>query len=195
MLRLLVFYGSYRSDRTGIRLADYAVRRFRELGVDAELVDARAVGLPILDRMFSEYAPGSAPPAMEALAGKITAADAFLFVAGGSNWGMQAGLKNLVDHFQDEWSWRPAAIATYSSGRYAGVRAGCAWHATLAQLGMAVVPSCLAVGPITSALDEESNPLGEPGEALDHNFGRFADDIVWWATAAKEQRSRMPPPY
>ncbi|MBE7212248.1 MAG: NAD(P)H-dependent oxidoreductase, partial [Gluconacetobacter diazotrophicus] len=67
--RILVFYGSYRTDRQGIRLADYLVREFGARGADAELVDARAVGLPMLDRMYKEHPAGTAPPAMEALAG------------------------------------------------------------------------------------------------------------------------------
>ena len=46
---------------------------------------------------------------MEALAGKIRAADAFVFVTGEYNWGPQPGLKNLTDHFLEEWFWRPAA--------------------------------------------------------------------------------------
>ncbi|MEV9375800.1 NAD(P)H-dependent oxidoreductase, partial [Klebsiella pneumoniae] len=54
MQKLLVLYGSYRSDRMGIRLADYLVRRFQARGVDAELIDAKAIGLPMLDRMYKE---------------------------------------------------------------------------------------------------------------------------------------------
>src|SRR3546814_5898567 len=103
--------------------------------LDVELIDAKAVGLPMLDRMYKEHAPGSAPPAMEALAGKIRAADAFVFVTGEYNWGMQPGLKNLTDHFLEEWFWRPAAIASYSAGRFSGVRSGIAWHSTLSELG------------------------------------------------------------
>ncbi len=53
--KVLVFYGSYRSDRVGVRLADYAfVKGLRTRGADAELVDAKAVGLPMLDRMYKE---------------------------------------------------------------------------------------------------------------------------------------------
>src|SRR3546814_7577185 len=83
--RILVFYGSYRVDRMGIRLADFIVGGLRDRGADVELIDAKAVGLPMLDRMYKEHAPGSAPPAMEALAGKIRAADAFVFVTGEYN--------------------------------------------------------------------------------------------------------------
>ena len=34
-------------------------------------LDAKAAGLPMLDRMYKEHEPGTAPPALEALAGKI----------------------------------------------------------------------------------------------------------------------------
>ena len=58
---ILIFYGSYRSDRQGIRLADYLVRSFRERGAEPELIDAKAIGLPMLDRMYKEYPAGEAP--------------------------------------------------------------------------------------------------------------------------------------
>src|SRR5262249_44918804 len=48
--RILVFYGSYRSDRMGIRLAVFVVDRLRRRGEDVELIDAKAVNLPMLDR-------------------------------------------------------------------------------------------------------------------------------------------------
>src|SRR5690242_18845786 len=89
--RILVLYGSYRSDRAGIRLVEYVTRRLVARGADAELVDARRVGLPMLDRMYKEYPPGEAPPAMETLAQQIRAADGFVFVTGEYNWGMQPG--------------------------------------------------------------------------------------------------------
>src|SRR5258708_16895561 len=120
--RVLVFYGSYRADRMGIRLANYLVNGLRGRRQDPELIDAKQVGLPMLDRMYKEHPPGSAPEAMETLAEKIRAADAFVFVAGEYNWGMQPGLKNLTDHFLEEWFWRPAAIASYSRGRLSGAR-------------------------------------------------------------------------
>ena len=110
--RILILYGSYRADRQGIRLANYLVSAFLDRGAQPELVDARAVGLPILDRMYKEYPAGSAPLVMAELAGKIRDADAFVIVAGEYNWGVQPGLKNLTDHFLEEWYWRNAAIAS-----------------------------------------------------------------------------------
>ena len=118
--RLLVLYGSYRSDRMGIRLAHFVVDGFRTLGADVELIDAKAVGLPMLDRMYKEHPKGKAPETLERLAGQIREADGFVFITGEYNWGMQPGLKNLTDHFLEEWFWRPAAIASYSAGRLSG---------------------------------------------------------------------------
>jgi NAD(P)H-dependent FMN reductase len=193
--RILIFYGSYRSDRQGIRLAHYLVRALQERGADAELIDAKAVGLPILDRMYKEYPRGEAPDNLEQLAAKIRAADGFLFVTGEYNWGMQPGLKNLTDHFLEEWFWRPAAIASYSAGRLAGARAATAWHGTLSEMGMVVISSTLAVGGIGDALDADANPIGDGGAALDHAFPRFANDLAWWVEAARSQRTKVPPPY
>ena len=193
--RILVFYGSYRSDRQGIRLADWLVRAFAERGAAAELIDAKALDLPVLDRMYKEYPKGEAPAVLESLAEKIRSAHAFVFVAGEYNWSVQPGLKNLTDHFLEEWFWRPAAIASYSAGRLAGVRAGLAWHGILSEMGMVVVSSTLAVGGIGHAFDAAGEPDGEGGAALVHAFPRFADDLAWWTEAALAQRERAAPPY
>ena len=195
MSSFLVLYGSYRADRLGIRLAEFVVAGLRARGDSAELIDAKAVGLPLIERMYKEHAPGEAPPAMAALAEKILAADGFVFVVGEYNWGVQPGLKNLTDHFLEEWFWRPAAIASYSSGRFAGARAAMAWHGTLSEMGMIVVSSALAVGPIAQTLDPHGAPIGEGGRALERAFPRFAEDLAWWAEAAKAQKARRAPPF
>jgi NAD(P)H-dependent FMN reductase len=108
---------------------------------------------------------------------------------------MQPGLKNLTDHFLEEWFWRPAAIVSYSAGKFAGVRASKAWHGTLSEMGMVVVSSTLTVGEIANALDADGQPIGPLGEALGQAFPRFADDLAWWTEATKAQRARKLPPY
>src|SRR3954470_22127305 len=194
-MTILVFYGSYRSGRLGIRLAHFVTQGFRARGDDAELIDAKAVDLPMLDRMYKEYPKGQAPERLETLAGKIRAAGGFVFITGEYNWGMQPGLKNLTDHFLEEWFWRPAAIASYSAGRFSGARAALAWHGTLSEMGMVVISSSIAVGPIAQTLSEDAKPTGEGGKALSHAFPRFADDLMWWMEAAKARREKKKPPY
>src|SRR3546814_4089308 len=65
--RILVFYGSYRVDRMGIRLADFIVGGLRDRGADVELIDAKAVGLPMLDRMYKEHRQEEHTPELQSL--------------------------------------------------------------------------------------------------------------------------------
>lgn len=187
-LNILVLYGSYRAGRMGIRLADYLIDGFQQMGHNAELVDAMQVGLPLLDQRYSDYSAGEAPPAMAALADRLAGADAFVFVAGEYNRGVQPGLKNLVDHYLKEFDRRPAGIASYSAGRYAGVNSHAAWTVTLSSMGMAVIPERLSVGQIGQTLDEQGQPQGDGGAALDRGFSNFARSLIWWAEAAKAAR-------
>ena len=193
--RILIFYGSYRSNRMGIRLAEFIVEQLRRRGNAVEVIDAKAINLPMLYRMYKEYPPGEAPEQLQRLADKIRDADGFVFVTGEYNWGVQPGLKNLTDHFLEEWFWRPAAIVSYSAGRLSGARAATAWHGTLSEMGMVVVSSTIAVGPVGQALTADGTPTGGSGEALEGAFPRFADDLMWWVEAAKMQRQRKQPPY
>jgi NAD(P)H-dependent FMN reductase len=147
----------------GIRLAQFVVGRLRRRGDDVELIDAKAINLPMLDRMYKEYPKSEAPEPFERLAGKIHDADGFVVITGEYNWGVQPGLKNLTDHFLEEWFWRPAVIASYSAGRFSGARAATACHGTLSEMGMVVVSSTIAIGPIGQTLSTEGEPVGEAG--------------------------------
>ncbi|HEX7877479.1 MAG TPA: NADPH-dependent FMN reductase [Sphingobium sp.] len=178
-LDILVLYGSYRRGRMGIRLADYLIKGFQGLGHQSELIDAMAINLPMLDQRYSDYPAGQAPEAMATLAARLTVADAFVFVAGEYNRGVQPGLKNLTDHYLKEFDRRPAAIASYSAGRYAGVNSHAAWTVTLSAMGMAVAPERLSVGQIGQALDEQGQPQGDGGAALERGFASFARSLIW----------------
>src|SRR5260370_29163464 len=192
---ILVFYGSYRSDRMGIRLAHFVVEGLRGRGDDVELIDAKAVGLPMLDRMHKEYPKGEAPAALEKLAGQIREADGFVFITGEYNWNIQPGLKHLTDHFLEEWFWRPAAIASYSAGRFAGARAATAWHGTLSEMGMVVVSSTIAAGPIGQTLSADGKPGGGGGKALARALPRFARGLTWGDEARPAHQARKRPPF
>jgi NAD(P)H-dependent FMN reductase len=194
-LNIAIFYGSYRRDRQGIRLARYLVDAFTARGDTVTFVDACDVGLPMLDRMYKEYPKGEAPEAMERVADVIRRADAFVFVTGEYNWSVPPGLKNLTDHFLEEWFWRPAAIASYSAGAFGGVRAQMHLRAILGEMGMVVTSSTLPVPRIAGAFDDTGKPMGDGGRLVEQAFPNFAADLAWWAEAAKAQRAAAPPPY
>ena len=59
---ILIPYGSYRSDRQGIRLAHYLVDAFAARGARPELIGAKGIGLPILDRITRSIPRGPRRP-------------------------------------------------------------------------------------------------------------------------------------
>jgi hypothetical protein len=58
---------------------------------------------------------------------------------------------------------------------------------TLPEMGMVVILSTIAVGPIGPCPLKE--PTGESGKALEGAFPRFADDLMWWVEAAEARKA------
>lgn len=186
----LIFYGSYRAGRQGIKLAQWLTDQVIAGGDRAELIDARAIDLPMLDQRLSDYAEGEAPEALVTLSKRIAAADGYIFVVGEYNGSIQPGMKNLVDHFLPEYKRRPAALASYSAGPFAGLRSLQNWRLILGNLGMIVTPASLSLARIGQAFDADGTPFGEDGGRLGRAFGGLIDDLHFWADAAKAQRSK-----
>ena len=72
--------------------------------------------MPLLDLMYKEYEAGTAPAAMEAIGDILKAADGFVIVSAEYNHSIPAALKNILDHFQSEYLYKPSAIVTYCAG-------------------------------------------------------------------------------
>ncbi len=183
-LKIAVLFGSYRQDSNGRRLFHYVRNKLTARGHEVHGVDAKAVDLPILDRMYKEYEPGSAPENMQTLADLFQSVDGFLVVAGEYNHSVQPGLKNLMDHFLEEYLWRPSAIACYSVGGFGGVRGAMHLRAMLCEMGMPSISSILPVSKIHQSLSED----GEDKEGVIRS-DRFFDEFEWFMRAMKAQRA------
>lgn len=119
----MVLYGSVRRERQGIKFARFLETQLEKRGHTSKLIDPVEYDLPLLDKMYKEYSKGAAPERLEAIAGLIRQADGFLVVSGEYNHSIPPALTNMLDHFLEEWFWRPSAIACYSAGDFGGVRA------------------------------------------------------------------------
>ncbi len=184
-MSVAVMLGSVRHDRLGIRAARMVMRAVEARGHEAVLVDPMEVQLPLLDRMYKEYAAGTAPDVLEKLAALYRRVDGFLIVSGEYNHGVPPAMKNLLDHFLEEYFWRPSGIACYSAGQYGGVRAAMALRATLAELGMSAIPGECAIPRIGKALSEDGVALDEHTTRV---LDRFLDEFFWYARALKRER-------
>jgi NAD(P)H-dependent FMN reductase len=189
-LLMPVILGSVRSDRQGLKAARFVIRYLENRGHEAPLVDPLELKLPLLDRMYKEYPKGGAPETLEHLAELFRRADAFVVVSGEYNHSIPPGLSNTLDHFLEEYSWRPSAIVCYSGGRFGGVRAAMQLRAMLCELGMPSIPSLLPIPEIGITLDPEGIPE-QPW--LDKSAGRFVDELVWYAEALRHQRTEGTP--
>src|SRR6185369_9488669 len=106
------------------------------------------------DRMYKEYPAGQAPATLERLAGQIKAADGFVIVSGEYNHSIPPALSNLLDHFLEEYFFRPSAIVCYSGGPFGGVRAAMQLRAMLCELGTPSIPSLLPIPRVAEAVSE-----------------------------------------
>jgi NAD(P)H-dependent FMN reductase len=189
-LNLPVILGSVRRDRIGIRVARYLVNALTARGHHAPLVDPVEHPLPLLDRMYKEYPAGQAPPVLEGLAAILKPADGYVIVSAEYNHSVPPALSNLLDHFLEEYFFKPSAIACYSAGSFGGVRAAMQLRAMLAEMGMSSVPSILPFPKAQDLLTEDGTPTGDrPGPRAD----RFLDEFEWYANALKAARERGTP--
>jgi NAD(P)H-dependent FMN reductase len=187
-----VLLGSVRSDRQGIKAARYIIKQLQDRGHEPVLVDPLEKDLPLLDRMFKEYATGTAPAVLQDMADLYRRADGFVIVTAEYNQSVPAALKNMLDHFLEEYFWRPSTIVSYSAGRFGGVRAAVALRTILAELGMPSLPSVLSIPTIGRALTDE----GVANEAwIDKAAARMLAEFEWYAEALAAKRATHSPPY
>ena len=180
-----IIYGSVRSDRQGIKAAKYLEKKLLGRDIKVHFIDPLEYKLPLLDLMYKEYPKGSAPEPMETIAGILNDSDGFLIVTGEYNHSIPPALKNMLDHFQREYYFKPSAIASYSAGSFGGVRAAVHLRVVVGELGMPAISSMLPFPVIGNLFDENLKPLND---RIDSSTSRFLDEFVWYINAFKSQR-------
>ena len=189
-LNIPVILGSVRRDRVGIRVARFAVAALKDRGHLVTLIDPVEHPLPLLDRMYKEYTSGQAPPVLEELARIIKPADAYVIVSAEYNHSIPPALSNLLDHFLEEYFFKPSAIVCYSAGTFGGVRAAMQLRCMLGEMGMSSIPSILPFPKAQQMLDEDGKPTGDrPGKSA----ARFFDELEWYGRALKTARENGRP--
>ena len=161
------------------------VRKLEDRGHDVSLVDSTKSELPFLDLMYKEYDKEDAPQSMAAVGETLENADGFVIVSAEYNHSISAALKNLLDHYQSEYLYKPSAIVTYSAGPFGGVRALVNLRGILAELGTPSIPSAFPISGIGRSFDNDGHALDE---AYDKRVVKFLDEYEWYARAMKLAR-------
>ena len=190
VLKIVVVLGSVRIGRQGIKAARFIVNTLKKRKHNVTLVDPIEYKIPLLKKRYRNYKKGKAPKNLEKLSKLFKSADAFVIVTAEYNHLPPPALTNILDHFFEEYFFRPSAIVSYSGGGFGGVRAASHLRDMLAELGMPSIPTSFPISKIGSALDKNGNPLDEK---LNQRIKKFLDALEWYAHALKEARKKGVP--
>ena len=186
-LKIVVIYGSVRTQRQGIKAARFIVNKLKERTHEVTLIDPLEFKLPLLDKRYMDYKPGTAPENIEKVAQILKNSDCFVIISGEYNHSIPPALKNILDHYYNEYLFKPAAISTYSGGPFGGVRAGVQLRAVLGELGMASTHTMFPIPAVQDAFDENGNAINK---AYDGAIKKFLDEFEWCCNALKEARKK-----
>ena len=189
-LKVATIYGSVRSNRQGIKAARYINAKLTERGHQVDFIDPMEYQLPFLDKMYKEYEQGQSPPPMQKISDIFKAADGFLIVTGEYNHSIPPALKNILDHFQSEYLFKPSAIASYSAGIFGGMRVAVHMRAVLAELGMPAISTIQPFPRVQDSFDDQDEPTNK---FIEPSTNRFLDEFDWYMKALKRQRAEGTP--
>jgi len=193
---IAVLQGSVRSERMGDRAAKWVLAQLEKRGYEAVLVDAAALKLPLLDKMWKEI-KGDTSAANAELHGKLAPlaelyarTDGFVIVSAEYNHSAPPALTNLIDYFLEEYAFRPSAIVCYSAGGYGGVRAAMQLRALLPEVGLPTIPSLQPIPMVGKALSADGVALTQE---LAEKSGKFWDEFDWYVKTMKAGRENGVP--
>ncbi len=189
-LNISIILSSVREKSQGIKVGRYIQDRCIERGYNSTLIDPKEYNLPLLDKMYKEYVKGTVPEGLEKLHNIFSSSDAFIIVTGEYNHSLPPALTNLMDHFREEYFFKPGAIASYSGGPIAGMRSAIQARIFLGELGIVTTKTMFGIPSIYSAFDSDSKPKDE---SIPAKVKRFLDELEWYGEALKEARTKGVP--
>lgn len=185
-LNITILFGSYREPSLGRRILAFVEEQAKALGHNVTVVDAQKLGLPVIEKRYVDYAPGTAPKDLEdlkVLYEKNT--DAFIVVAGEYNGTIQPGLKNLIDHFYIEYFHKPSGVVMYSVSYMGGARAAGDVRELCGVVGMPAIPSLLSFPEAHDMFDGTGHPV-KPGVV--EKTRAFIEELAFYGRALKREK-------
>jgi NAD(P)H-dependent FMN reductase len=188
MLKLHVVIASTRPGRVGLPVAQWFLEFARAHGkFEVELVDLKAVNLPLLDEpqhpRFRKYENAHT----KAWSASVASADAFVFVTPEYNYGVAPALVNALDYLYAEWNYKPAAFVSYG-GLAGGTRAVAMAKQILTTLKMVPLVESVIIPFVSNHIDKESGKF----RATDVHEKSAVDalqELHRWAIALEPMRS------
>lgn len=141
----------------------------------AEIIDLKEYNFPIFDGTIKTLIN----PAKNVIefAEKIKLSDGIIIVTPEYNGGYPASLKNAIDLLYEEWKHKPIAIATVSSGPFAGTQVLVSLQFTLWKMMAWTIPAMFSVPIVDKAYDENGKPMDKLNS--DKLSEIFIKELLW----------------
>ncbi len=186
-LSLPVVLGSIRTGRLSERPARLLHAQALAAGHHSELLDLRALDLP----MYGRDRASDGHPSVVAFRQSLEAADGVVWLTPEYNHGYPSAIKNAIDYLHAEIRRKPVAVCGLSGGALGGVRAVEQLKLVLIELHALPIRDSVYFTDARALYDSEGNLLRP-------EFARRADEVLaelaWYARALRWGRANLPLP-
>jgi NAD(P)H-dependent FMN reductase len=178
MPHVQIIVASTRQGRIGLPIAEWiAGLAAARSDYTSELVDLRAVNLPMFDEPNHPRLMKYEHEHTKAWSATVAKADGFVFVTPEYNHSFPASLKNAIDYLHNEWSHKPVGFVSYG-GVAAGTRSVQALKPVLASLQMVPVLEGVNIPFVHALFNAEKKFVPEKG--LDDAARLMLDRVGFW---------------
>lgn len=189
MAKIVVFVGSVREGRQGRKVADWVVDALNAREHDVTLIDPlEHEELLVLRQMYKSIENPSED--MKSLRKAVDEADGYVLCTPEYNHAFSGALKNALDHWLEEYFFKPSVIVSYSAGNFGGIRATEHLRAVVAEMGMSAIPTSLAVSAVHKTFDDEGVLVDE---SYDDRLAKMLDEFEWYVRSLAIARQKGTP--
>jgi NAD(P)H-dependent FMN reductase len=171
------------------RLATSVLKKVTELIGDKfeyTIVDPLEYQLPLLNLRYYEMKDPS--DTFKKLHTIFSESDGFIIVTAEYNHGIPPALKNMLDHFGEEFKRKSCGIASYSNGAVGGARCAEQLRLVCTTLGMPPIP----ISPALGLADKAEAPEGKSFAAgFERAFQAFLKEFIWYTEAFMDKRAKV----
>jgi NAD(P)H-dependent FMN reductase len=181
-LRLAVVIGSNREGRLGETVAQWFLKTVAHIeGLDIDTIDLADLDLHTGIR-------DTAPEPIRAIAHRVAAADAFVFITPEYNHSYPASIKAFIDHHVEQWCAKAVGFVSYG-GIAGGLRSVEALRLVFASLNAMTVRNTAS---FANAWDQFID--GAPADAQRSTAAveSLVGQIKWWGHALRNARRESP---
>jgi NAD(P)H-dependent FMN reductase len=164
MIDLKIISGTDRPNSNALRISKYLQRRYREEGIDAEIIDLQH--FPLGDVQGGRY--DEAIPQVDAFIGRAVSADGLVIVCPEYNGGYPGILKIFIDYmpFPGSLEKKPIAFVGEANGAFGALRAVEQLQQVVGYRNAHIFPERVFISRVTKKFDEKKGILDDLQQGL-----------------------------